>query len=111
MPQSFKTEISDFHLPTAPQQHCRSIALSCRAAGYGQYCHRLTGQGHVWDTWHVARESYITAGEDVYLNLALGRCPSVAAPPLPLSAGGGVLLLELRTINRRCFHNHGEGPY
>ena len=21
------------------------------------------------------------------------------------------LQLELQTINRRCFHNHGEGPY
>ena len=81
-------------------------AAGLQAAASNEYCHRLTGRGHVWDTWHVARESYITAGEDMYLNLALGRCPSVAAPPLPRVCRWRLLLLELRTINRWCFHNH-----
>ena len=91
-------------------------AAGLQATASTEYCHRLTestfhpltGRGHVDDTWHVARESYITAGEDMYLNLALGRCPSVAAPPLPRVCRWRLLLLELQTINRRCFHNHGE---
>ena len=84
-------------------------AAGLQATASAEHCHRLTGRGHVWDTWHVARESYITAGEDMYLNLALGRCPSVAAPPLPRVCRWRLLLLELQTINRRCFHNHREG--
>ena len=48
----------------------------------------------------------------VYLRLlrALRHPPNLPQTML-LAAAGKCIKLELQTIIRRCFHNHGEGTY